>query len=72
MMYRYFLHTLADWPVDGACNDEPFGPDASARYIVTVDATDPICAAYAGVWPELSAADARQWAAALPGIESQP
>lgn len=61
-MYRYFLHELSDWPVAGACNPEPFGPDADGMYLVTIEAASPHCAALESVLHELTLNEARDWA----------
>lgn len=71
-MYRYFLHHLSDWPLRGAVNPEPFGPDIHGDYLATVDASDPHCLAYEQDMPELSRADAAIWGASLPPVQGVP
>jgi hypothetical protein len=64
-MFRYFLHQLIDWPLEGACNESAFGPGADGRYLATLDGSDPRAAHYALRLPELTAEAAREWVAAM-------
>lgn len=64
-MYRYFLHNLSDWPIAGACNAYPFGPDGDDLYLATLDASDPHCAAYELGLAELTQDEAQAFASSL-------
>lgn len=63
MSFRYFRHTAQAWPVAGACNKDPFGPDNEGQFLATLDAADPACAHHQGILEELSAVEARAWVA---------
>lgn len=71
-MYRYFLHNLSDWPLSGAINPEPFGPDHDGLYLATVAASAPHCALYAQDMPELTLGEASIWGASLPPVQGVP
>jgi hypothetical protein len=65
MTFRYFLHQRSDWPLTGACNTEPFGPDGDGNYLATLDASGPFAALYGLGLPELTVEEARAWVARL-------
>jgi len=69
-MYRYFLHLLSDWPLEGACNSELFGPDIEGTYLATFDADDHRCPAPGSSHTELTADDARAWVNNLPSTDT--